>query len=60
MTQSGAKPAAGSGQETIIDGIGELWDRTDLSQSQFAELLRDEADLYEEAPEQARDPNRVV
>jgi len=45
---------------TVIDLLGEAWDETDIPQTQFAELLRDEADLYEEAPEQARDPNRVV
>lgn len=42
------------------DLIGKAWDETNLPQTQFAALLRDEADLYETAPEQARDPNRVV
>lgn len=34
--------------------------RTDLPQSRFADLLDREADLYREAPEQARDTARVV
>jgi hypothetical protein len=48
-----------SDRGAVIDSVGELWDNTDMSQSEFAELLRDEADLYEEAPEEARSPHRV-
>lgn len=49
-----------SDKGAIIEYVAEAWDRTDLSQSQFAALLRSEADTYENAPELASDPNRLV
>jgi len=45
---------------TAIDFIAAAWARTDLTQTAFAELLREEADLYEEAPELACDTQRVI
>lgn len=45
-------------REAVIDLIGKAWDETDIPQTQFAELLRQEGNLYEESPEMARNPNR--
>jgi hypothetical protein len=47
-----------SDEFVLIDSVGKVWDKTDISQSEFAEMLRREADLYEEAPEVARNPAR--
>jgi hypothetical protein len=47
-----------SDEAAVIDLLGKAWDETDIPQSKFAEILRREADLYEEAPEVARNPAR--
>lgn len=39
--------------------IGQAWQGSEMAQSHFAQLLRDEADLYEEAPELAADRDRA-
>lgn len=44
----------------VRDKIADLWDDTDIPQSQFAALLRDEADLYEELPGEASAKGRVI
>lgn len=49
-----------SDRGAAIELIAIAWDETDMTQTEFAELLREEADLYEEAPEEARHPQRVV
>lgn len=45
-------------EHVLIDLLGKAWDETNIPQSKFAELLRNEADLYENAPELASDPSR--
>lgn len=47
-------------ETTIINHIAQAWDQTNLPQTQFAQLLRDEADLYANAPGEARSPRRMV
>lgn len=49
-----------SDDAVVLDLIGKAWDETSLPPSQFADLLRGEADLYETQPEQARQPSRVT
>lgn len=39
--------------------IGQAWRGSDMAQSHFAQLLRDEADIYETAPELAADRDRA-
>ncbi|MFB6187254.1 MAG: hypothetical protein ABEI86_10355 [Halobacteriaceae archaeon] len=45
---------------TLITRLAEAWEQTDIPQTQFAMMLREEADLYDEAPELASDSNRPV
>jgi ribosome-binding protein aMBF1 (putative translation factor) len=47
-----------SDRATITTRVAEAWTQTDLSQTQFAEKLREEAAIYEEAPELGADPER--
>lgn len=45
-------------RQSVISRIAEAWEASDLPQTQFAMLLREEADLYASAPEQAAHPDR--
>lgn len=47
-----------SDEPTAAEYVREAWENCDLPQSRFAEILRYEADLYEEAPELAAGPDR--
>lgn len=49
-----------SDRQDVLDAIRFAWETTDLPQTQFAALLRDEADLYETAPETATSDARNV
>lgn len=49
-----------SDETVVTELIGKAWDETDLTQTHFAAILRNEADLYEEAPESASSPHRQI